>query len=99
MDCRARFQTSEPFKLAINKASIGWAARPTGTRARYSGHEAPLAIEECPSPDGRGPCALVMEVAHYSSDIVGWLQGLHFALSEEPRLSTILDSRHGESQG
>jgi hypothetical protein len=26
-----------------------------------------------------------MEVAHYSSDIAGWLQGLHSAISEELR--------------
>jgi hypothetical protein len=79
----AHFQSGERFKLAINKASIGWAADPpeptrdqevmklfSGVRGTRISSDEDLAL-------------LVMEVAHYSSDIAGWLQGLHSAISEK----------------
>ena len=79
----ARFQSGEHFKLAINKASIGWVADPPEpTRDKevmkiLSGAKGARVLSD------EDLALLVMEVAHYSSDIAGWLQGLHSAISEK----------------
>ncbi|HZA92969.1 MAG TPA: hypothetical protein VE420_10120 [Gemmatimonadales bacterium] len=77
----ARFESGERFRLAINKASIGWAANPpepvrdkdvmgllSGLKGRRMLTNEDFAL-------------LVMEVANYSSDITGWLDGLRSATS------------------
>ena len=43
-------------------------------------------LKAAPAPTDEDLALLVMEVAHYSSDIAGWLKGLHSAISEEPGL-------------
>ena len=82
----ARFQTGERFKLAINKASIGWAADPPEPTRDKAVMKLLSRLKAAPAPTDEDLALLVMEVAHYSSDIAGWLKGLHSALSEEPRL-------------
>ena len=82
----ARFQTGERFKLAINKASIGWAADPPEPGRDKAVMKLLSRLKAAPAPTDEDLALLVMEVAHYSSDIAGWLKGLHSALSEEPRL-------------
>jgi hypothetical protein len=77
----ARFESGERFRLAINKASVGWAANPpepardqnvmgllSGLKGRRMLTNEDLAL-------------LAMEVANHSSDIAGWLDGLRSATS------------------
>ena len=77
----ARFESGERFRLAINKASVGWAANPpqpardkdvmgllSGLKGRRMIRDEDLAL-------------LAMEVANHSSDIAGWLDGLRSATS------------------
>jgi hypothetical protein len=77
----ARFERGERFRLAINKASVGWAANPpepardkdvmgllSGLKGRRMLTDEELAL-------------LAMEVANHSSDIAGWLDGLRSATS------------------
>jgi hypothetical protein len=77
----AHFESGERFRLAINKASVGWAANPpepardqnvmgllSGLKGRRMLTNEDLAL-------------LAMEVANHSSDIAGWLDGLRSATS------------------
>jgi hypothetical protein len=79
----ARFQSGERFKLAINKASLGWAADPAEPRRDkrvmnlLSGLKGDRVL-----PD-EDLALFVMEIANYSSDIAGWLDGLRAAISKE----------------
>ena len=82
----ARFQGGERFKLAINKASVGWAAHPPEPARDKAVMKLLSRLKSAPVPTDEDLALLVMEVAHYSSDIAGWLQGLHSAISEESRL-------------
>ena len=82
----ARFQTGERFKLAINKASIGWAADPPESTRDKAVMKLLSRLKAAPAPTDEDLALLVMEVAHYSSDIAGWLKGLHSTISEESRL-------------
>ena len=52
----ARFESGERFRLAINKASVGWAAEPSGTGARPGCHGPPLRPEGQADAHGRGSC-------------------------------------------
>jgi hypothetical protein len=81
----ARFQSGERFKLAINKASIGWVADPPEPTRDQAIMKLLSRLKGAPVPTDEDLALLVMEVAHYSSDIAGWLQGLHSAISEELR--------------
>lgn len=82
----ARFQSGERFKLAVNKASIGWAADPPEPTRDQAVMKLLSRLKGAPAPTDEDLALLVMEVAHYSSDIAGWLKGLHSAISEESRL-------------
>ena len=77
----ARFESGERFRLAINKASVGWVATPpepvrdqdvmgllSGLKGRRMLTDGDLAL-------------LAMEVANHSSDIAVWLDGLRSATS------------------
>ena len=81
----ARFLRGERFKLAINKASIGWAADPPEPTRDQAIMKFLSRLKGAPAPTDEDLALLVMEVAHYSSDIAGWLQGLHSAISEQSR--------------
>jgi len=80
----ARFQAGERFKLAINKASIGWAAEPpeAGRDNDVMGLLSGLKGARMSDED---LALLAMEVANYSFDIAGWLEGLRSAISVGPR--------------
>ena len=82
----ARFQTGERFTLAINKASIGWAADPPEPTRDKAVMKLLSRLKSAPASTDEGLALLVMEVAHYSSDIAGWLNGLSSTISEESRL-------------
>ena len=48
----ARFQSGERFKLAINRASIGWAADPPEPTRDKAVMKLLSRLKSCPSPDG-----------------------------------------------
>ncbi|QRM35509.1 hypothetical protein [Microvirga sp. VF16] len=79
----ARFQSGERFKLAINKASIGWVADPPDPMRDQEVMKLLSGVKGARVSSDEDLALLVMEVAHYSSDIAGWLQGLHSAISEK----------------
>ncbi|MBM6579390.1 hypothetical protein ILT44_04270 [Microvirga sp. BT689] len=79
----ARFQNGERFKLAINKASIGWAADPPESIRDKEVMRLLSGLKGARGPTDEELALLVMEVANYSSDIAGWLQGLHSAITDE----------------
>lgn len=79
----ARFQSGERFKLAINKASIGWAADPPDPTRDKEVMRLLSGVKGARISPDEDLALLIMEVAHYSSDIAGWLQGLHSAISKE----------------
>jgi hypothetical protein len=79
----ARFQNGERFKLVVNKASIGWAADPPEPTRDKEVMRLLSGMKGARVSTNEDLALLVMEVAHYSSDIAGWLQGLHSAISEE----------------
>ncbi|WP_162820686.1 hypothetical protein [Microvirga calopogonii] len=81
----ARFLRGERFKLAINKASIGWAADPPEPMRDKEVMKILSGVKGARVSSDEDLALLVMEVAHYSSDIAGWLQGMHSAISEESR--------------
>jgi hypothetical protein len=81
----ARFQSGERFKLAINKASIGWAADPPEPTRDKAIMKFLSRLKGAPAPTDEDLALLVMEVAHYSSDIAGWLKGLHSVIAEGAR--------------
>ncbi len=81
----ARFLRGERFKLAINKASIGWAADPPEPTRDKAIMKFLSRLKGAPAPTDEDLALLVMEVAHYSSDIAEWLKGMHSAIAEEPR--------------
>jgi hypothetical protein len=81
----ARFQSGERFKLAINKASIGWAADPPEPTRDQAIMKLLSRLKGAPIPTDEDLALLVMEVAHYSSDIAGWLNGLHSAISKDSK--------------
>ena len=81
----ARFQSGERFKLAINKDSFGWAADPPEPTRDTAVMKLLSRLKAAPAPTDEDLALLVMEVAHYSSDIAGWLIGLHSAIFEESR--------------
>jgi hypothetical protein len=78
----ARFQSGERFKLAINKASIGWVAAPPDPMRDKEVMKLLSGVKRARVSSNEDLALLAMEVAHYSSDIAGWLQGLHSAISE-----------------
>jgi hypothetical protein len=79
----ARFQSGERFKLAINKASIGWVADPREPTRDKEVMKLLSGVKGARISSDEDLALLAMEVAHYSSDIAGWLQGLHSAISEK----------------
>jgi hypothetical protein len=79
----ARFQSGERFKLAINKASIGWVADPPDPMRDKEVMKLLSGVKGARVSSDEDLALLVMEVAHYSSDIAGWLQVLHSAISEK----------------
>ncbi|MBD2749992.1 hypothetical protein IC232_25290 [Microvirga sp. BT688] len=79
----ARFQSGEHFKLAINKASIGWVADPTEPTRDREVMKFLSGVKGARVSSDEDLALLIMEVAHYSSDIAVWLQGLHSAISEK----------------
>ena len=79
----ARFQSGEHFKLAINKASIGWVADPPKPMRDQEVMKLLSGVKGARVSSDEDLALLVMEVAHYSSDIAGWLHGLHSAISEK----------------
>ncbi|QRM32510.1 hypothetical protein [Microvirga sp. VF16] len=81
----ARFQSGERFKLAINKASIGWAADPPEPTRDKEVMKLLSGMKGARVSSDEDLALLAMEVAHYSSDIAGWLQVLHSAISEKLR--------------
>ncbi|WP_262265903.1 hypothetical protein [Microvirga yunnanensis] len=81
----ARFLRGERFKLAINKASIGWAADPPEPTRDKAIMKFLSRLKSARVSSDEDVALLVMEVAHYSSDIAGWLKGMHSAIAEEPR--------------
>lgn len=81
----ARFQSGERFKLAINKASIGWAADPPEPIRDKEVMRLLSGLKRAWGSTDDDVAMLVMEVANYSSDIAGWLAGLHSAITGELR--------------
>jgi hypothetical protein len=81
----ARFQSGERFKLAINKASIGWAADPPDPIRDKEVMRLLSGLKGARVSTDEDLAMLVMEVANYSPDIAGWLEGLHSAVTEELR--------------
>jgi hypothetical protein len=79
----ARFQSGEHFRLAINKASIGWVADPPEPTRDKEVMKVLSGVKGARVASDEDLALLVMEVAHYSSDIAGWLQGLHSTISEK----------------
>lgn len=79
----ACFQSGEHFKLAINKASIGWVADPLEPARDKEVMKFLSGVKGARVSSDEDLALLVIEVAHYSSDIAGWLQGLHSATSEK----------------
>jgi hypothetical protein len=79
----ARFQSGERFKMAINKASIGWVADPPEPMRDKEVMKLLSGVKGARVSSDEDLALLVMEVAHYSSDIAGWLQVLHSAISEK----------------
>ena len=71
----ARFQSGERFKLAINKASIGWAADPPEPTRDKEVMRLLSGLKGARVSTDEDLALLAMEVAHYSSDIAGWLAG------------------------
>jgi hypothetical protein len=82
----ARFHGGERFKLAINKASIGWVADPAEPTRDTVVMKLLSRLKAAPAPTDEDLALLVMEVANCSSDIAEWLEGLRSAISEESRL-------------
>jgi len=76
----------ERFKLAINKASIGWVADPAEPTRDTVVMKLLSRLKAAPAPTDEDLALLVMEVANCSSDIAEWLEGLRSAISEESRL-------------
>jgi hypothetical protein len=75
----ARFQTGERFRLAINKASLGWAAEPPEP-ARDKDVMSLLSGLKGTRMSTDDLALLVMEVAQYSSDIAEWLESLRSSI-------------------
>jgi hypothetical protein len=81
----AQFQNGEKFKLAINKASVGWASDPPEP-ARDNDVMGLLSRSRSTRGLTDEELALItMEVASYSSDIAGWLQALCSTISVKQR--------------
>ncbi|WP_262299479.1 hypothetical protein [Microvirga sesbaniae] len=78
----ARFQSGERFKLAINKASIGWVAVPRDPTRDQEVMKVLSGVKGDRVASDEDLALLVMEVAHYSTDIAGRLHDLHSAISE-----------------
>ncbi|MBQ0819847.1 hypothetical protein KBI52_06380 [Microvirga sp. HBU67558] len=78
----ARFQSGERFKLAINKASIGWVAVPRDPTRDQEVMKVLSGVKGARVASDEDLALLVMEVAHYSTDIARWLHDLHSAISE-----------------
>jgi hypothetical protein len=81
----ARFQNGERFKLAINKASIGWAAEPPEPTRDKEVMKFLSGVKGARVSTDEDLALLVMEVAHYSPDIATWLEGLNSVISEGSR--------------
>jgi hypothetical protein len=75
----ARFQNGERFRLAINKASLGWAAEPPEP-ARDKDVMSLLSGLKGTRMSTDDLALLVMEVAQYSSDIAEWLESLRSSI-------------------
>jgi len=72
----ARFQNGERFRLAINKASLGWAAEPPEPARDKDVLDLLSDVKGAPRWADEDIALLVMEVAQYSSDIAAWLVAL-----------------------
>ncbi len=72
----ARFHNGERFRLAINKASIGWAAEPPEPTRDKDVMDLLSGLKGARTSTDEDLALLVMEVAHHSSDIAMWLESL-----------------------
>jgi hypothetical protein len=72
----ARFQDGERFRLAINKASFGWAAEPPEPARDKDVMDLLSGLKGARTATDEDLALLVMEVAHHSSDIAAWLEAL-----------------------
>lgn len=81
----ARFPSGESFKLAINKASIGWAADPPESARDNAIINLVSGMKGARVATDEDLALLVMEVANYSSNIAGWLEGLRSSIAAELR--------------
>jgi hypothetical protein len=77
----ARFQNGERFRLAINKASLGWAAEPPESARDKDVMDLLSSLKGAPRWTDEDLALLVMEVAQYSSDIAAWLVALRSTLT------------------
>ena len=77
----ARFESGERFRLAINKASVGWAANPPEPARDQDVMGLLSGLKGRRMLTGEELALLAMEVANHSSDIAGWLDGLRSATS------------------
>lgn len=76
----ARFQNGERFRLAINKASLGWAAEPSEPTRDKDVMDLLFSLKGAPTSTDEDLALQVMEVAHHSSDIAAWLESLRSAM-------------------
>jgi hypothetical protein len=76
----ARFQNGERFRLAINKASLGWAAEPREPARDKDVMDLLSGLKGARTATDEDLALLVMEVAHHSSDIAAWLNSLRSAI-------------------
>jgi hypothetical protein len=75
----ARFQNGERFKVTINRASVGWAAEPPEPVRDKDVMGLLSGLKRALTSTDEDLALLVMEVANYSSDIAGWLEGMRSA--------------------
>jgi hypothetical protein len=76
----ARFHNGERFRLAINKASIGWAAEPPEPTRDKDVMDLLSGMKGARMSTDEDLALLVMEVAHHSSDVAAWLNSLRSAM-------------------
>ena len=76
----ARFQNGERFRLAINKASLGWAAEPPKPARDKDVMSLLSGLKGTRMSTDEDLALLVMEVAQYSSDIAGWVESLRSSI-------------------
>jgi hypothetical protein len=77
----ARFQNGERFRLAINKASLGWAAEPPEPGRDKVIMKLLSGLKDARMSTDEDLALLVMEVAQYSSNVTGWLESLRSSIT------------------